>query len=115
MIKSDFVELLPEDIKEYRRLSKEYMALVPEDGDLAFRLMKESWALAQRWSEIQACSRKIHDMAKIDFSVTAFKDWAYQKYRQMQNIHDSTRMIWSRANEEATWLKRQGLSRKDLK
>jgi len=115
MIRSDFELLVQDDFREFKRVAQEYMDLVQEDGDTAFRLMKESWALAQRWSEIQACSRKIKDMSKIDFAVTAFKDWAYQKYRQMQNVHDSTRMIWSRANEEATWLKRQGLSRKDLK
>ena len=105
-IKSDFQEILPEDCKQYNEIARRYRDIGQEDADEAFKLMKDSWAVAQRWSEIQATSRKIKDLSDKDFSVTAFKEWSHQRYRQMQYIHESSRMIWKQANEYLMWSRR---------
>src|SRR3990172_5280106 len=98
MIKSDFQNILPGDCKIYNEISKRYMELKTEDGEEAYTLMKESWAIAQRWSELQASTNKISNMDISNFLKTDFKTWAYQRYRQMQLIHESCRIIWRQAN-----------------
>ena len=102
-IKPDFETILPDDCKQFDEVSQRYADLSPEDVDEAYRLMKESWAIAQRWSDIQSIARKIHSLSDRDFSVTAFKDWAHQRYRQMQLLHESTRSIWRQCNEYLMW------------
>ena len=109
MIKSDFQKILPEDCKQYNNVSQRYLELIPEDGNTAFDLMKDSWALAQRWSEIQATTGKIANMDNADIQKTDFKTWAYQRYRQMQLIHESCRVIWRQTNEQALFFERQGV------
>lgn len=115
MLKSDFQKLLPEDCKQYRELSDRFMELQPTDGANAYDIMKQSWALGQRWSEIQASARKVEGLSTQSEGVTAFKKWCYERYRQCQLMHECSRMIWRIATEEETWLRRQGLSRKDTK
>ena len=102
-IKSDFQEILPEDCKQYNETFKRYMNLATENVDEAYILMKESLQVAQRWSEIQATTRKIRDASDKDFNLTAFKDWAYQRYRQMQLVHESCRIIWRQGSEYLIW------------
>ena len=103
VIKSDFQEILPGDCKQYNDLFKRWINLALEDADESYSIMKESLVLAQRWSEIQATSRKIHSNSSKDFSVTAFRDWAYQRYRNMQLVHEASRVIWRQANEYLMW------------
>lgn len=110
-IKSDFQIILPEDSKQFNDAAKKYMELNTEDGTAAFDLMKESWALAQRWSELQASTGKISNMDNVDIMKTDFKTWCYQRYRQMQLIHESCRVIWRQANEQALFFERQGLNK----
>lgn len=109
MVKSDFQQVLPEDTAIYNKCAKKYLSLNSEDGETAFDLMKESWSIAQRWSEIQASTSKIANMDNVDIMKTDFKTWAYQRYRQMQLIHESCRVIWRQANEQALFFERQGL------
>ena len=106
VIKSDIQQLLPEDCKQFNALAKRYIDLKTEDADEAFKIMKESWAMAQRWSELQASSRKIRDLAKQDVTLTEIKDFCYQRYRQMQLIHESSRIIWKAANDYLKFLRK---------
>lgn len=106
MIKSDFQKILPEDSKQFQSIADRYMNISPENGVEAFNLMKESWALAQRWSELQASANKIASMDSVDIMKTDFKKWCYERYRQMQLIHESTRMIWRQASEYELFLKK---------
>ena len=103
VIKSDFQDLLKEDCEQYKALAKRYLDLKTEDADEAYQLMKDSWSAAQRWSEIQACARKIKNMADKDVNLTDLKDFAYQRYRQLQLMHESCRMIWKQANDYLMW------------
>ena len=112
--KSDFNKILPEDCKQFNIIAKRYLNLLSDESLEAFEIMKKSWSLSQRWSELQASARKIMDLSEEEFSVTDFKNWCYQRYRQMQLIHESCRVIWRSANEQEIWLSRQGLTRSDL-
>ena len=103
VIKSDIQQLLPEDCKQFNALAKRYIDLKTEDADEAFKIMKESWAMAQRWSELQASSRKIRDLAPKDVTLSEIKDFCYQRYRQMQLIHESSRVIWRSVNDYIIW------------
>lgn len=108
MIKSDFSKILPEDCKQFNEVSARYINLEATNGTEAFDLMKTSWALAQRWSEIQATTSKIMTQDIVNVQKTDFKTWAYQRYRQMQLIHESCRVIWRQENEQALYFKRHG-------
>ena len=107
MIKSDFQQILPEDCKQYQELAVRYGKLNSEDGTEAYELMQMSWAIAQRWSEIQASTAKIASGDYKNILKTDFKTWAYQRYRQSQLIHESCRVIWRQANEYEIYLKKQ--------
>lgn len=103
MIKSDFQSILTEDCKQFNLLAKRYLELKTEDAEEAYSLMKDAWAAAQRWSEIQACARKIKDMSDKDINLTDLRDFAYQRYRQLQLMHESSRIIWKQANDYLMW------------
>lgn len=106
MVKSDFENFLEikEDCELYRDLAKRYLSLDLTDPVLCFEVKKDAWALAQRWSDIASMAAKIarlHDSSKTDF-----KDWAYQRYRQLQYMHEDARMMWNRAEEELKFITR---------
>ena len=103
VIKSDFQDILKEDCKEYQALAKRYLDLNTEDVEEAYKIMKDAWSMAQRWSELQASARKVKDMSESNFNLTDFKDFCYQRYRQMQLIHESSRIIWKQANDYLMW------------
>ena len=108
-IKSDFQFILSEDCKQYDDIFERYMNIVPENGDEAFDLAKTSLVLAQRWSEIQASTGKIVAMAnETSVQKTDFKAWAYQRYRNLQLIHEHCRIIWRQVNEQYLYFERQG-------
>lgn len=106
MIKCDFEDYLEvkEDCELYRNLARKYLALDLSDPNLCFDVKKETWALAQRWSDIASMASKIarlHDASKTDF-----RDWAYQRYRQLQYMHEDARMMWNKAEEELKFITR---------
>ena len=84
MVKSEFEDYseIKEDCEQYRELARRYLALDISDPNTCFDVKLEAWALAQRWSDIASMASKIarlHDSSKTDF-----RDWAYQRYRQLQ-------------------------------
>ena len=42
-------------------------------------------------------------MSDRDFNLTDLKEFAYQRYRQLQLMHESARMIWKQANDYLMW------------
>ena len=95
---------IKEDCELYRELARRYLALDLTDPLLCFEVKKEAWALAQRWSDIASMATKIarlHDASKTDF-----RDWAYQRYRQLQYMHEDARMMWNKAEEELKFITR---------
>lgn len=97
-IKSPFEDIFAEDFKQFRDISLRFQKARPEDADTLHELTVESWLLATRWSEIQSVASKIaheNNIKKGDFS-----DWAYQKYRQLQEMHITCRSWYRLAIEE---------------
>lgn len=97
-MKSDFEEIVPDDFKQYKEVAKKFQKVQMEDIDTLYELSIESWLLACRWSEIQSISTKICEANGI--SKTDFSNWAYQKYRQLQELHITCRSWYRLAVEE---------------
>lgn len=97
-LKSQFEKIVQEDFNQFREISKKFMNVAPEDANTLFELSRDSWLLATRWSEIQSNASKI----SIDNNVTKmdFQNWAYQKYRQLQEMHITCRSWYRLAIED---------------
>lgn len=97
-MRSEFERIVPEDMKQYLAVAKRFQEVKSEDAVELRQLTIDSWILACRWSEIQSLSRKIAEQYEI--SKTDFSDWAYQKYRQLQELHITCRSWYRLAVEE---------------
>ena len=95
---SQYEALYPEDSKQYREIAKEYLNLQTEDYSTAYEITQNAWALAQRWSDIQSNVSKTATEKGI--SKSELRDWAYQRYRQLQLMHEHSRMIWGIGERE---------------
>lgn len=102
-MKSEFEFIVKEDFEQYRKISKRFMDIQMEDIAGLNQLSKDSWLLASRWSEIQSLSGKVSEVAEI--SKTDFNNWAYQKYRQLQEMHITCRSWYRLAKEDEKMLK----------
>lgn len=97
-MKSEFEKICPEDFKQFRDVSRRFQDIKTEDADSLLRLSIDSWLLATRWSEIQSNASKIaqeNGITKMDF-----QNWAYQKYRQLQEMHITCRSWYRSAKED---------------
>lgn len=95
---SEFEKICPEDFKQFRDISTKFQKVQPEDAQTLYELTIDSWLLATRWSEIQSNSMKIaqdNGITKMDFQT-----WAYQKYRQLQEMHITCRSWYRLAIED---------------
>ena len=102
--RSIYETIYPEDSRQYRELAKRYMKINVDKFAEAFEITKKSWALAQRWSDIQSNASVVaveNDVKKTDLST-----WAYQRYRQLQNLHEHARMVWGIGEREAKEIER---------
>lgn len=98
IIKSQYERIVPEDMKQFREISKRFMNVTPDNAGELYELSIDSWLLATRWSEIQSNASKLaidHDINK-----TEFKDYCYQKYRQLQEMHITCRSWYRLAKED---------------
>lgn len=104
-MKSEFEQICPEDFKQFRDISKRFQNVRMENISELNQLCIDSWLLATRWSEIQSNASKIaqeYGLTKMDF-----KDWAYQKYRQLQEMHITCRSWFRMAREDEISLRQQ--------
>lgn len=94
---SQFETILPEDFKQFRDISSKFKEIDLTNIAGLQELTIDSWLLATRWSEIQSNAVKIAN----DYGVnkTDFSTWAYQKYRQLQEMHITCRS-WHRSAKE---------------
>lgn len=97
-MKSQFEEICQEDFNQFREISNRFQKVKLEDIPELYQLSIDSWLLATRWSEIQSNSRKI--AAQYEISKMDFQEWAYQKYRQLQEMHITTRSWFRLAKED---------------
>ena len=96
-IKSPFEDIVPEDFAQFRDASARFQQMDLTDIKNMQKLAIYFLLLATRWSEIQSCSVKIAN--EFGISKTDFSTWAYQKYRQLQEMHVSCRS-WSRQGKD---------------
>ena len=97
-MKSQFEEILAEDCKQYRELFRKYKNKNPEDIQTLYDLTSESLMLAQRWSDIASNASlysKTYEISKCDF-----RDWVYQRYRNLQEMHTDCRVFYKDAKED---------------
>lgn len=97
-MKSEFEPICPEDFKQFRDISQRFKNVKMEDADSLYMISIDSWLLATRWSEIQSNASKIaqeYGITKMDF-----QNWAYQKYRQLQEMHITCRSWYRLAKED---------------
>lgn len=101
--KSQFEKIVQEDFNQFREISTTFMNVKPEDIETLYQLSIDSWLLATRWSEIQSNASKI--AIDNDINKTDFKDYCYQKYRQLQELHITVRSWLRSAKEDERMLK----------
>ena len=97
-MKSQFEDILMEDCKQYRDLFRKYKNKNTEDIQTLYDLTSESLMLAQRWSDIASNASlysKTYEISKCDF-----KDWAYQRYRILKEMHTDCRVFYKDAKED---------------
>ncbi len=97
-MKSEFEKIVQEDFEEFRNISKRFQKVNMENAAELNELAIDSWLLATRWSEIQSISIKIAQNNGINN--TDFSTWAYQKYRQLQEMHITCRSWYRLAKED---------------
>lgn len=98
IIKSQFEPLVQYDMNQFRKIAETFQNVEITDKDTLFQLQKDTWLLGTRWSEIQSNASKIaeqYGLRKMDFS-----DYCYQKYRQLQELHITTRSWFRQAWED---------------
>lgn len=97
-MKSDFEKIVQEDFNQYRQIATRFRDVQMENCFELQQLTIDSWLLANRWSEIQSLASKIAQENGI--SKTDFGTWAYQKYRQLQEMHITCRSWYRLSCEE---------------
>ncbi len=102
-MKSEFEEIVKDDFKQYKEIAKRFRDVKMEDCVELQNLTTDSWLLATRWSEIQSLASKIAQESGIN--KTDFGTWAYQKYRQLQEMHITCRSWYRLAKEDERMLK----------
>lgn len=102
-MKSEFENIVAEDFKQYKDISLRFKKVQMENCIELQALTTDSWLLATRWSEIQSLASKIAQENGIN--KTDFGNWAYQKYRQLQEMHITCRSWYRLAKEDERMLK----------
>lgn len=102
-MKSEFEKICSEDFEQFREISRRFQNVQMENAEELFQISIDSWLLATRWSEIQSNASKIaqeNGITKMDF-----QNWAYQKYRQLQEMHITCRSWFRLAKEDEKLLR----------
>lgn len=97
-IKSEFENILPEDTKAFKNLFKRYRDKKIEDLQELYEISTQALILSQRWCEIQSIASIISK--EKNCSKTDFQTWAYQHYRNLQEMHIDCRSLYKCARED---------------
>lgn len=97
-MKSEFEEIVPEDTKQFKELFKRYKNKKLEDLNELYEISTMALILSQRWCEIQSFASVISK--ENDISKTDFQTWAYQHYRNLQEMHIDCRSLYKCARED---------------
>lgn len=97
-MKSQFEEIIPDDCKQFEHLLKRYKYKRIEDLEELQNISTLALILAQRWCEIQSNASII--AKENGASKTDFQQWAYQHYRNLQEMHIDCRSLYKCARED---------------
>ena len=97
-MKSEFEQILPEDTKQFKDLFKRYKNKKLENLEELYEISTMALILAQRWCEIQSIASTI--AKENNCSKTDFQQWAYQHYRNLQEMHIDCRSLYKCARED---------------
>lgn len=97
-MKSEFENIVPDDTRQFKDLFKRYKNKRLEDLAELNDIATQSLILAQRWCEIQSISSVISKENNV--SKTDFQTWAYQHYRNLQEMHIDCRSLYKCARED---------------
>ena len=97
-MKSQFEDYVREDCKQFDEVCRYYKNKTPEDIDTLYHLMTDCLILSQRWSDIASNSSLYAKQYGI--SKTDFQQWAYHRYRNLQEMHVDCRVLYSDAKED---------------
>ena len=92
------LETLKKDIEQYNGAMEDFYSLIPEDIEMAYSLAIVLFQIANRWTEIQLNSNKY--CVALGVTRTAFKDYAYEKYRLASKAHEFCRVVWRQGKED---------------
>ena len=92
------LEELHKDIKQFQDAMEDFYNLIPEDIETAYQLAMVFMQIANRWSEIQLYSNKY--CVALGVTRTAFKDYAYEKYRLASKAHEFCRVVWRQGKDD---------------
>lgn len=97
-MKSQFEEICQEDSNQFREIFKRYQNKRIEDLEELHSISTLALILAQRWCEIQSNASIL--AKQNNFSKTDFQQWAYQRYRNLQEMHVDCRSLYKCARED---------------
>lgn len=85
------------DIEQFKAAMEDFYNLIPEDIESAYQLAMVFMQIADRWTEIQLNSNKY--CIALNVTRTAFKDYAYEKYRLASKAHEFCRVVWRQGRD----------------
>lgn len=97
-MKSEFEKIVPDDVAQFKALFKRYRDKKLEDLNELYYISNNALILAQRWCEIQSIASVI--AKEYGISKTDFQTWAYQHYRNLQEMHIDCRSLYKCARED---------------
>lgn len=92
------LEKIKKDIEQYQGAMEDYYNLIPEDIETAYQLAIVFMQIANRWTEIKLNSDKY--CISLGVTKTAFKEYAYEKYRLASKAHEFCRVVWRQGKED---------------
>ena len=88
---------LKEDIMQYKEMLACYEEMQPTDLLEAYEYSKKFLVMADRWSEIAFNASKY--CVEMECSKTDSYNWAYQKYRNLQLLHEFCRVVYRQGTD----------------
>lgn len=98
MVKSEFEKIVPDDVEQFKALFKRYRDKKLEDLEELYYISTTALILSQRWCEIQSVASVIAKENGVN--KTDFQNWAYQHYRNLQEMHIDCRSLYKCARED---------------
>lgn len=95
---SEFEKITQEDTRQFKELFKRYKDKKLEDLNELYEISTQALILSQRWCEIQSMARIVAKEKKLN--KTDFQTWAYQHYRNLQEMHIDCRSLYKCARED---------------